>query len=147
MSADERRDRAGWLTPRQAAERLGVTDRTVVNRLRAGALTGVQLPNGRWRVDPTLAGSTTRPVVPVDRTPPLTAPAAGEDVATLLEVAMLRAENTELRARTAVLQARIAELERDVERFRRTGRRLLDGYLVLYADPADGTASGAEDPF
>jgi hypothetical protein len=153
MGAGERRDLAGWLTPRVAAERLGVTDRTVVNRLRSGALAGVQLPNGRWRIDPSLTAPppspppAPSPVVTGGRSAGPVPANPGEDVTTLLEVAMLRAENMELRAELLVARARIAELERDITRYRRVGERLLAGYELLYDFTHTDAATDPPEPF
>ncbi len=52
----------GWLTPGQAAVRLGVSTRTVTRYCAAGIIPAERI-DGRWLVDPTAVEAVYEPVV------------------------------------------------------------------------------------
>jgi uncharacterized membrane protein YebE (DUF533 family) len=107
----------GYLSVNVAAIRLGVTPRTVRNRLQSGQLRGRQLPNGWWEV----AASELDP----PRQTPRTDHTAPDDTSQLIELAMLRAEIAELRADARVLQAERDRLVDELERAHAVARQLL----------------------
>ena len=115
-----------WLTPAQAAARLGVTARTVRNRLERGELTGTRSASGRWLV----AASSLRsgsPTAASRPSAPAAAPGPGveRDLHDLLETAMLRSEVGVLTGELALARQRIATLEREVRQLRAVARSLM----------------------
>jgi len=48
-TSNEHGEKGGWLTPRQVADRLGVTPRAVRAWAKDGRIPSFQLPNGRFR--------------------------------------------------------------------------------------------------
>lgn len=114
--AVNRKGGSDFLSVAAAAEVLGVTTRSVRNRLVAGTLGGRQSPNGRWEVD--ARSIATKPVV-------LRRQDGHDDTGLLLELALLRSDNAALKARADISDAKVTELARELARTRAVGAQLL----------------------
>ncbi|MFM7537363.1 MAG: hypothetical protein ACKO91_16410 [Acidimicrobiales bacterium] len=137
-----------YLTPTQVAAQLGVTARTVRNRLERGELTGTRSASGRWLV----AASSLRPGSPSLVSRPSAPAAAGpeveRDLHDLLETAMLRSEVGVLTGELALAKQRIATLEREVRQLRAVARSLMSAVdASLTESVSEPNTTETDEPF
>ena len=137
MPQDEVGDRTDngseFLSVSEVAGLLGLTPRTVRYQLSAGVLQGRQLANRRWLVSRAAVTSRVDAPIPLPRS---------DDTGILLEIAMLRVDNARLSGQVELLTARLVEVERDLERTRATGLRLLEAVETNLQPLATGRGVG-----